>query len=57
MKYRIYYKTPGVTCKRTPCETIKAPDAESAVDLFRVRHRSSSIIAIFAVECENDCDC
>lgn len=54
MKYRIYYKTPGVTCKRTPCETIKAPDAESAVDLFRVRHRSASIVAIFAVEC--DCD-
>lgn len=53
--YRIYYKNIGVTYKRTPCEIIKAPDAETAAELFNIRHAFASIVAIFAEECEGDC--
>lgn len=46
--FRIYYRQPGVTTKRTPCEIIKAATAEKAVEVFNVRHRGAGIIAIFA---------
>lgn len=46
--FRIYYKTVGVTTKYTPYATIKAANADEAVEAFSARRPMSFIVAIFA---------
>lgn len=46
-KFRIYYKTLGVTTKRTPSVIIMADDADKAAVVFKLSRPWSNIVAIF----------
>lgn len=47
-EFRIYYKTIGVTTKKTPSMNITADSAEEAIEFFKAHHSMSYIVAIFA---------
>lgn len=50
MVFRVFYSTPGARCKHCPAVIIRAPDRQTALDLFRARYPHFSAVAVFAAE-------